>query len=144
MKSLLKYSYTSSILRISSVSLSTSETIDIVLASNGRNIIDVSFQRPGPSALKLGYKNAVKIMRSTISAIHDVLATKNKMIDSLGTNDVIIEIKIMSLVVSRRLRMYSSLIEKHAPAMESHKDIPFRHVKTDVTNDAIKIFIQRA
>jgi len=143
MKSLLEYSYTSSMLRIAPIFLSTGAKIDIVLAANKKNTIDVGFQLDTVMP-NLGYKNAAKIMRNTVAAIQDVLATKNEMISAIKSDEIVIEMTIMSSAQSRRLRMYSNLIEKHIPAMEQSKEIPFHHSKTDIINGTIKIFIQRA
>ncbi len=130
-------------LRIAPIFLSTGVKIDIVLAANKKNTIDVGFQLDTIMP-NLGYKNAVKIMRNTVAAIQDVLATKNEMISTIKSNEIVIAMTVMSSAESRRLRMYSNLIEKHIPAMEQNKEIPFHHIKTDIINGTIKIFIQRA
>lgn len=140
---MLDYSYTSARLRVSTVALKDQTKVDIVLTSDEKNTISVGFQREEIKSPQIGYKSAVKIMRSVILSIQDVLSTKNKMLEELSQDKITIEISVISSVTPRRLRMYLKLIKRYAPRLEQNEKIPFKHLKTDIINGTIKIFIQR-
>ena len=143
MQTSLKYAYESSILRVASLHLSQQINIDIVVTSDRINTICVGFNRSDSNRVRLGYKQIARVVRGTIQSIEDVLRTDNEMIASLRSENVIIHISVSSNSEDRRLRMYKRLIGKHGMRMDQDKDIPFSHVKTDIINNDIKIFIQR-
>ena len=143
MQSLLRYSYDSPVLRVSTLDVGSGIAIDIVVVSDEVSNITVGFNRSDSNLITLKYSHAASIVRSTICAIEDVLRTDNLMVRSLKAADITIEMPISSLVESRRLRMYKRLIDKHAYRMHQDESIKFSYVKTDIINNVIKIFIQR-
>lgn len=143
MQSSLKYSYESNVLRVAQIELHSQVKIDVTLTSDEAKTVTVSFNRADSNGYRLGYKQIVRVVRGTIQAIEDVVSTDNSMINALKGPEITIQLVVVSNVALRRLRMYKALIDKHAMRMDQDAQIPFRHVKTDVINNVIKIFIQR-
>lgn len=139
----LQYSYKSSALRVAPLHAGSQVKIDIVLTSDEKSTVFVGFNRSDSNRVKLGYKQIASVVRGTIQSIKDVLNTKNDMISSLKSDNIVICIPVFSSAESRRLRMYTALIDKHSLIMHQDENIPFRYVKTDIINNVIKIFIQR-
>jgi hypothetical protein len=141
----LEYSYTSSLLRVFPVDLGPNIFMSIVLTSNSTDIIEVGFTREDSFQVPLGYRNAAKLVKFTIQAIWDLLATKNTMIDSLKNDLIKVRLSIIAdeKFVDRRMRMYKSLIDKNIPIFEKSEAHPYQYCKTTITNSTIVIFIQR-
>ena len=141
----LDYSYPSSLLRTSPIAMGDGIAISIVITSNEKDTVCIGFTREDSNQLPLGYKNAAKIIKSTIQAFWDLLGTKNSMISSLKSNKINIKMNIATSkqVAIKRIRMYKALIDKNIAIFEDSEEINYSYDKTIITNDTIVIFIQR-